>query len=98
MPKRMHHIGNCSTVGTYESINAMRASARQVTWRTFRRRCPDSVYLFRSLGGISGATHKDIEESCFFSFYKSTFAGRPCYYACWSGYEWIWLEEVWDEC
>jgi hypothetical protein len=84
------YVGNCTTSDA-QSIWDMRNNSREVTWRTFRKHCPEARKLFEEKGGFwPKTTNKQIEDSGFFAFYKSTHRGTPCYYASWSGYEWIW--------
>lgn len=82
--------GNCVDA-TAEDIDALRDSAEQITWRTFRSHIPDAKAFFIGEGGLwKETTNEQVENSCFFTFYRGIFREQRCYFATWSGYEWIW--------
>jgi len=86
------YIGNCVSSDA-QSIWDMREKSRRVTWRTFRQHCPDARQFFEDQGAFwEETTHKQIEDSGFFDCHKSTYRGIPCYFADWSGFEWIWTK------
>jgi hypothetical protein len=91
MPHRWAYWGACLD-STYEDIWALKATETPVTWRTFRQRVPGAFDFFVERGAFwDDTTNKNIEDSYFIAFFKGVFMGQPCYFARWSGIEFIWL-------
>lgn len=71
------------------SINAMVDEAREVTLRTFRKRC-DTLDWERLLGyERAGRGGLPLSRDWHVAYYKSRYRGMPCYYAVWSAIEHI---------
>ena len=71
---------------TAERINEMRDHPRctEVSYRTMRRRCGDLAEHARSLGYDRWLT---LEHDWHVAYYRSWFAGMPCYFMVWSAIE-----------
>lgn len=76
------------------SINRMTDAAREVTLRTFRRRCATRNWE-ESLGyERAGRGGLALSNDWHVSFHKSVYRGRPCYYARHSAIEHIFTERA----
>ncbi len=74
---------------TSELITPMVERARDITFRTFARRC-NWVPVARSLGYLVGRGNAlRLSNDWHVSFHKSVFNGKPCYYLRWSGIEYV---------
>lgn len=77
---------------TAELINAMTEKAKQVTYRTMLKHCPDLLEFAEGLGYGRRSPDLTLKKDWGVSFWKSTYDGRPCYYFCWSMIEHIWVK------
>ena len=74
-----------------EDIDAMRAGAREVTYRTMLRWC-DLVGLAEQLGYCRSSRQGiTLKGDWGVSYYKSTYRGRPCYFLVWSAIEYVFV-------
>jgi hypothetical protein len=77
---------------TYELISSMVDGAKQITYRTMLKHCPDMLEFADGLGYRRRAPELTLKRDWAVSYWKSTYGGRPCYYFCWSGIEHIWVK------
>jgi hypothetical protein len=87
MTKFSHHTTCVQSKA--EDIDAMVGSSRPVTLATFRRRC-DTREWERGLGY---GKHLRLEDDWAMqeAFFRSTYQGKPCYYAVHSAIEHVFL-------
>lgn len=84
----------CVDAPNGELIDALKENARQISYRTFRRHC-EGVDEWAASKGYDRRSDQGVtlKGDWAVSFHKSTYDGRPCYYICWSGIEYIWTKE-----
>lgn len=89
--KNYFYLTNCVN-STGELINNMVDTAREVTRRTFFKYV-DWKYISSMLGY---ETHPKqglmLCNDYHVSYYKGKYAGKNCYYICWSGIEYIFVK------
>lgn len=76
-----------------DAINKMKEDAEKVSYRNFLSHCEGVIDWALSKGydrnKRQGLTLKD---DWHVGYYRSTYQGRPCYFLCWSGIEFIWTQ------
>lgn len=89
--RKMEYLTSC--VGsTARLIHAMQDRARDITYRTFRKHCAGVDEWAASVGYAVGRKKGlHLQDDFAVSFYKSWYAGKPCYYVRWSSIEHIWV-------
>ena len=76
---------------TAEKIHAMTERARPVTLATLRRHCQGLHDWERSMSYATGSQKGlHIKDDWAVRFYKSVYAGKPCYYIDHSRIEHVW--------
>ena len=78
---------NCVSAAARD-IDAMCDGSREVSYRTFIKHCPDA----REVLGYTRGSGVTLSGDWAVSFYRSTFKGTPCFYACHSSIEYIWVK------
>lgn len=73
-----------------DDVHAMIASARDIEFSTFARRC-DWAQWARDLGYVKGF---HIKDDWHVRYRKSRWLGKPCYFAVWSAIEFIFVEKT----
>ena len=91
MPKYRYEI--CCVDSTGELIDAMKDDAQDVTYRTFRAHC-EGVDEWAKSKGYDRRSNQGLtlKADWAVSYHKGIYDGRPCYFLCWSGIEYIWTE------
>lgn len=92
----------CCVISTAELICPMVDQAREITWRTFskyvsidhlRELWPFCTYSYRGekynpiTGGLTALF--SLKRDWAVRYFKSKFDGKPCYYICHSGIEYV---------
>lgn len=74
------------------ALHAMIDRSRAVSYRTFRRRCPDLPEIADQLGYARHPSRGlTLSRDWYVGYYRSRFRGQPCYYMTHSAIEYIWL-------
>lgn len=81
----------CCVYSTAEAIHALKDSAREISYRTFRKHADD---LDQWAESMSYALHPSqgltLKQDWHVAYYKGTYLGRPCYFLVHSAIEHIW--------
>jgi hypothetical protein len=81
----------CCIHSTGEAINAMKDKAREITYRTFRKHCPDLDTWAQGMGYfLHTAQGLTLKNDWHVAYFKSEYQGKPCYYLVHSAIEHIW--------
>lgn len=92
----MYQFTTTCVASTGPLINAMTASAKEVSYRTMRKHVGDAlVEIEHQLGydvGHKRETGLRLSKDWHVSFWRSTYDGRPCFYFVWSHIEHIFCE------
>lgn len=91
MTQEFHYI-TCCVNANGDDINAMVDLAREVSYRTIRRRCADLGEWARSMGYCRGGL--TLKNDWAVSYYKSTYRKQPCYYILHSAIEYIFTRQA----
>ena len=81
----------CCVHSTGEAINSMKDTAREVTYRTFRKHCEglddwaEAMSYFRH--PAQGLT---LKNDWHVAYFKGEYMGKPCYFLTHSAIEHIW--------
>lgn len=79
----------CCVNSTAEAIHAMVDAARDITWRTFARRCEWHQWAHDMTYAVGAERGLHLAADWAVSYHKSTYRGRPCYYIRHSAIEYI---------
>jgi hypothetical protein len=75
-----------------DAINAMKAGARQIGYRTMLKHCEG---LLRWATSVRYDKRKNkgltLRDDTHVGYFKSHYKGAPCYYVAWSAIEHVWL-------
>jgi hypothetical protein len=75
--------------GQIPALNEMILDAHEVTYKTMLKHVR-GLLDWAEQRGYSPASDLHLKDDWAVGYYKSTFAGRPCYFVRWSAIEYIW--------
>lgn len=79
-----------------ELISEMVEASKPVAYETMRKHCEGLAdwLLWKGVVTDRCGMVKALKTSDWISFNKSWYAGLPCYYVCWSGIEFVWIDRL----
>lgn len=83
-------LGTCVSLDDGPAITAMRETGRPVSYRTFRRRCPELSRIARVLG-YGSDTGVSLAHDWAVSFWRGFFRDERCYWLDWSRIEFVFV-------